>query len=245
MRFMLILAYDGTAYQGWQIQDKGLTIQAEVEKAMFRICCKHVRIHGAGRTDAGVHALGQVAHFDSPQGFEHIPWQRALNSVLPHNIRIVDCREAAIDFHARFCALTKEYFYTLWISSAFFYPQRRNFVWNTGHLEIQPMKEAAGRLLGTHDFTSFMNKGTQIKDTTRTILDISFQTGSFPQELVLSIRASGFLKQMARNIVGVLVQAGRNRLSPSDISSILQSRDRTLAPATAPARGLCLARVEY
>ena len=245
MRVRLTLAYDGTGYNGWQIQKDGLTIQGEVEKALSRICSASIRLHGSGRTDAGVHALGQVAHFDPPQGLLNVPWDRALNALLPPDIRVLDFARTDREFHARFSARAKKYSYTLWTEKAFFYPQRRNFVWNTGPLDLAAIQDGAQCLLGSHDFSSFMNKGTEIRDTVRTVLDICMVPGLTSRETVIFIEAGGFLKQMARNIVSALVHIGRKKISCRDLEYVLKSRDRSLAPATAPARGLCLEQVTY
>jgi len=245
MRVKLTLAYDGTGYHGWQVQKNGLTIQGEVEKALSRICAVNIRVHGSGRTDAGVHALGQVAHFDPPPGLLKVPWHRALNAILPPSIRVLDFTPTDREFHARFSARAKQYSYTLWTQGAFFYPQRRNFVWNTGPLDLKAMQAATTSLTGSHDFNCFMNKGTEITDTIRTVRNILLAPGFTPRETVVWIQADGFLKQMARNIVSALVQVGRKKLSQADLESIIQGRDRALAPATAPARGLCLEHVIY
>ncbi len=245
MRVKLTVAYDGTGYQGWQIQQKGVTIQGEMEKALSRICSTNIRVHGSGRTDAGVHALGQVAHFDPPLPYRKVPWNRALNALLPSSIRVLDCAEADKEFHARFSARGKQYSYTLWTSGVSLHPQRRHFVWNTGPLDQESMQNAAHCLLGSRDFSSFMNKGTEIRDTVRTIQHICILPGLTPRETVVLIRASGFLKQMARNIVSALVQVGQKKISSRSLETVLRKRDRRLAPATAPARGLCLDFVQY
>ncbi len=245
MRVKITLAYEGTDYSGWQMQKNGPTVQQTVQEALARICGHEIRVHGAGRTDAGVHALGQVAHFDAPGGKSGFPWLRALNSLLPSSVRIVGCEEMPGDFHARFSARIKHYSYTLWTGQFFVYPQRRRFVWNVGKLDHELMRRTAGYLCGRHDFSSFMNKGTQIINTTRCIQSIDFKPGYFLQETVVHIRSDGFLKQMARNIIGALVQAGKEKLDPEDIKKILAQKNRILAPGTAPARGLCLERVEY
>jgi len=245
LRIKLVLAYDGTTYHGWQIQKKGPTIQQMLEDSLVRICNRHIRIHAAGRTDAGVHALGQVAHFDPPPKNTGISWQQALNSLLASSIRIVRYQQVTESFHARFSARVKHYSYSFWTEKFFVYPQRRNFVWHTGPLNLEAMSTAADHLVGRHDFCSFMNKGTETRDTVRHVWNINFRQGCFPQETVMHIRADGFLKQMVRNIAGALVQVGRGKLRPQEMEKILQHRDRSLAPATAPARGLCLEAVEY
>lgn len=245
MRIKLTLAYDGTNYHGWQLQKNQPTIQGIVENNLAQICSRPVRIHGSGRTDAGVHALGQTAHFDPPTNQAELPWQKALNSLLPESIRIIQARLMDNDFHARFSALSKTYSYSLWTEPDFVLPQRRNYVWKTGPLDMDALKHASASLLGTHDFRTFMNKGTKVNTTWRKITNISFYPGLYPQELVVKITADGFLKQMVRNIVGALVLIGRKKYSRDYILQILKTKNRDKAPATAPARGLCLESVEY
>ena len=245
VRIKITLAYDGGKYCGWQLQKDRPTIQGFIEDALEKICSKQVRVHGSGRTDSGVHALGQVAHFDPPENRVRLPWQKALNALLPDSIRVI--RSAATDqnFHARFSALSKTYSYTLWTGPDFVYPQRRHYVWKTGPLDPGAISLAAKSLVGLHDFRSFMNTGTFVSSTWREIKEISFGTGLYPQELVIRVRAEGFLKQMARNIVGALVLTGRKKYPPHYLEQILSGGKRALAPATAPARGLCLESVEY
>ncbi|MFP4083359.1 MAG: tRNA pseudouridine(38-40) synthase TruA [Desulfonatronovibrio sp.] len=245
MRVKLTLAYDGTGYHGWQLQKNQQTIQGIVEKSLARICSRAVRVHGSGRTDAGVHALGQTAHFDPPGNLAGLPWQKALNSLLPESIRIIEARSVNDNFHARYSAISKTYSYSLWTEQDFVLPQRRYYVWKTGPLNLQALEDASASLAGTHDFKAFMNKGTKVHTTWRRINDISFHPGLYPQELVIKITADGFLKQMVRNIVGALVIVGRGKYQRDYLLRILDTQDRNKAPATAPARGLCLENVEY
>ena len=245
MRIMLTLAYDGSEYKGWQLQKNDPTIQGFVEDALRTICGFRVPVHGSGRTDSGVHALGQTAHFDPPGDKALLPWQRALNSLLPDSIRVVRSQTVSHDFHARFSAVSKTYSYTLWTEPDFVFPQRRNFVWQSGRLNLEAMREASRHLLGARDFKAFMNSGTTVADTIRQIQAISFNPGFYPQELVIRISADGFLKQMVRNIVGALVIIGRKKYPPDHLEQVLLSGQRALAPATAPARGLCLEYVGY
>lgn len=244
-RVRLTVAYVGTRYHGWQIQERGDTIQGMLEARLGRICQAPVRVHGSGRTDAGVHALGQVAHFDAPESKIHIPWQKALNAMLPDDIAIVEAREADASFHARFSATSKRYSYTIWTEPAFTLPQRAPFVWPVRGLDLIAMDQAAALVAGTHDFSSMQNAGTDVRGTIRTLEPITRAPGPHPGEWIFTFRANGFLKQMVRNLMGLLVEAGRGTLSPGDITRILESRDRRLAPATAPAQGLCLEEVHY
>lgn len=245
MRLKLTLAYNGTEYRGWQKQKREATVQQALQEAIARICNQEIPVHGSGRTDAGAHARGQVAHFDPPRRSKDIPWQKALNAVLDPSIQVVNCEQVSPEFHARFWAKSKRYTYTFWTEKMFVYPERKNHVWSVGTIDLVAMRAAFNYLRGKHDFSAFMNKGSEIQDPTRSILDIGFKRGFFPQEAVLSIKADGFLKQMVRNIAGALLMVGRNKLAPRDIASLLKSKDRAQSPATAPARGLCLEEVEY
>ncbi len=244
-RIRLTVAYEGSDFCGWQIQKGQPTIQGCIEDALATLCGAPIRIHGSGRTDAGVHALAQVVHMDIPETRTHIPWQKALNAMLPPSIRILETRTAAPDFHARYDSLSKTYSYTLWTNASFVLPQRRRFVWNTGPLNTAAMEEAAACLVGTHDFKSFQNTGTDVQSTVRTILSITRGPGITPFEDVWTLRATGFLKQMVRNIMGLLYYAGKGKIPPQHAATLLAAKDRSLAPATAPPQGLCMEYVEY
>ena len=244
-RIRLTVAYVGTTYQGWQVQGRGATVQGTIESKLARICGELVRVHGSGRTDSGVHALAQVAHFDAPESKKHIPWQQALNSMLPDDIAILDAREVQDDFHARFSVRSKRYAYTLWTEPGFTLPQRAPFVWPVRGLDFAAMDQAAVILAGTHDFAAFQNAGTEIKGTVRTLEPIVRTQGQHPVEWVFRFQADGFLKQMVRNLMGLLVEVGRGGLAPDDARAILEGCDRRKAPATAPARGLTLEEVIY
>jgi tRNA pseudouridine38-40 synthase len=244
-RIRLTVAYVGTNYQGWQVQGKGATVQGTIEDKLARICEQPVRLHGSGRTDSGVHALAQVAHFDAPESKKHIPWQQALNAMLPGDIAILEALEVSDDFHARFSVRSKRYAYTLWTEPRFTLPQRAPFVWAVRDLDFEAMDQAAALLAGTHDFAAFQNAGTEIKGTVRTLEPIVRVQGQRPAEWVFYFQADGFLKQMVRNLMGLLVEVGRGGLSPSDARAILEGCDRRQAPATAPAKGLTLEEVIY
>lgn len=244
-RIRLTVAYVGTRYLGWQIQNRGTTIQGVLEEKLSRICEEPVRVHGSGRTDSGVHALGQVAHFDAPESKARIPWQRALNSMLPDDIAVLDAREAEPGFHARFSVRSKRYAYTLWTEPDFTLPQRAPFVWAVRNLDLESMDRAAAFMAGTHDFAAFQNAGTEVKGTVRTLEPIRREPGQHPCEWVFRFQADGFLKQMVRNLMGLLVEVGRGGMSPDDARAVLDGRDRRLAPATAPPQGLTLEEVMY
>ena len=246
IRLKLTLAYDGTNFKGWQLQKDDPTIQGALEAAVARIIGVQARVQGAGRTDTGVHALGQVAHVDIPDHkLSSVPWQRALNCLLPDSVSVLAVEPVSRDFHARFGAVSKTYAYTLWTTRAFVHPQRRKYVWDCGPLDLAAMDAAAPHFLGTHDFKSFMNTGTPVRHTVRTVTSLERRPGLTEHEVVWRVEADGFLKQMVRNVMGLLVEIGRGKADPQSVRTILEGRDRTLAPATAPARGLCLERVIY
>ncbi len=244
-RIKLLLAYEGTDFSGWQLQPHDRTVQGEVEKGVATILGESVRVHGSGRTDSGVHAMGQVAHFDCGDGRADLPWQRALNAILPKDVRVLDAVEVSKDFHARYSAKSKIYEYTLWHNRAFCLPQRRRFVWGCGTVDFARMEAAAGMLLGEHDFAAFQNVGTPVQSTVRHLDEIAWRKGMTDDETIWRFSASGFLKQMVRNLMGCLVACGQNRITVDQVKSILVSRDRSRAPATAPPQGLSLTEVRY
>jgi tRNA pseudouridine38-40 synthase len=205
-----------------------------------------VRAFGAGRTDAGVHAEGQVAHCDVP-ALRAVNWQAALNVNLPPDIRVLNAQEAADTFHACFDARKKTYRYDLWLARQVALPRLYPFVWACGPLDPRKLDAALPLLVGRHDFRSFQNRGTGTRDTTRTVLSLKT---AHPAEfdgnvLSLHVEANGFLKQMVRNMVGLLVAIGQGRFDASRIPALLAARDRAQGPPTAPARGLTLVRVDY
>ncbi|GAB6058457.1 tRNA pseudouridine(38-40) synthase TruA [Desulfonatronum parangueonense] len=245
IRLKLQLAYVGTDFHGWQLQDGTRTVQGCLEEAFAQLAGRAVRVHGAGRTDAGVHALGQVAHVLVPAERANLPWHRALNALLPPDVCVVGVQTVPDSFHARFDAVRKTYSYTLWTEPAYILPQRRAFVWPVGCLDTDAMVQAAKHLVGRRDWAAFQNQGTPVRSTVRTVLDVHPERGVRQHETVWFFSADGFLKQMVRNMMGCLVMVGKGKLSPAQVDAILQQGSRASAPATAPARGLCLEQVEY
>ena len=256
MRLKLVLAYVGTNYSGWQIQEKRdppPTVQAALEAALRRIACAPVRAHGAGRTDAGVHAHGQVAHCDVPDQRAGLDWRHSLNALLPPDIRVVQAEPAAPDFHARTDALHKTYAYRFWQERAFVPPCLAPFVWACGPLDADAMRAALPHLLGRHDFASLRNAGTDMESSVRTVLAAEVRPlppcGDYPPhapQLCLNVTADGFLKQMVRNMAGLLAACGQGRIRPADIPALLEARDRrAVTSVTAPPQGLTLVRVTY
>jgi len=253
-KIKLLLEYDGTDYRGWQIQKTGLTIQGILEGKIVQITGNKSSVIGASRTDAGVHALGQVAVFRTEAYLFTERIKGALNALLPQDIRILDVSEVDDSFHPRHNARRKIYFYIISDqkrSSAFLH----KYTWGVKHpLEIRSMTEAAQYLLGKHDFSSFQGTGSDIRNPVREIFslgidrleEIDFMTARIKGEFIkISIEADGFLRHMARNIVGTLVEVGRRRKSSYHMEEILKSNDRKLAGQNAPAHGLFLEKIEY
>lgn len=246
-RIKILVAYDGTDFAGWQLQGKQRTVQREVEGAIIKIAGRRLPVVAAGRTDSGVHALGQCAHFDIPDSLAHVPWRIAINGYMPLDVRIVTASVVRPTFHAQFEARSKIYAYTLWHDTACVNPLRRNYVWSVPPLDHGAMDEAAAILMGQHDFNSFRNAGTSLgsRGTVRTLMGLWRDPGPSPVETVWRARADGFLKQMVRNLMGCLVAVGRGKVTPDAVRCILERCDRTHLLPTAPARGLCMERVFY
>ena len=255
MRLKLTLAYLGCAYAGWQVQAVALdkdTVQGELERVLESLVGYPVRVHGAGRTDSGVHAEGQVAHVDVPD--KNVDWRRALNSKLSHDIRILAAESVSDDFHARYSAVGKQYAYTLFYGHESVPPRLEPFVWATPYLDFSAMDAIAEILTGRHDFASLQNTGTLVADTVREIWSIRREQGvagifrcpgGWPVTTLL-FHGNGFLKQMVRNLVGLIVWGGLGRITPSEAVAYLAAKDRRAVPSpTAPARGLTLMGVEY
>lgn len=253
-KIKLLLEYDGTAYQGWQIQKKGLTIQEVIEDTIQRITRKHTRVISASRTDAGVHALSQIAAFRIESRLDSKTMRRALNALLPRDIRVLNASEVGDSFHPRYDAKKKSYFYIISNqreSSAFLY----RYTWVVQYpLKLTLMRKASRVLIGKHDFSSFRGTGSSTENNVREIFslrikkfeEIDFMTSSIKGEfLKIRIEADGFLRHMVRNIVGTLIEIGRGRISASSMEEILKSCDRRLAGPTAPPNGLFLERIIY
>ena len=240
----MILEYDGAAYCGWQRQLNGISIQQILEEAVERIIQEKVSIIASGRTDAGVHALNQVASFRAQSTLPVNKIFLGVNSVLPDDIVVKDLQDADPDFNALKDAQGKIYLYR--IKNQRLRPVLgRQYYWFVRFpLDIGRMREAASYLAGRHDFSSFCATGCDIKDRVRTLSDISITVQNHGL-MEITVESSGFLRHMVRNIVGTLVDAGRSKLKPEDIPDIIASRDRTKAGLAAPACGLFLKEVKY
>lgn len=242
-RILLTVCYDGTAYAGWQFQSNGPSIQAEIEKALEQALGRFTRITGASRTDAGVHALGQRAHFDTDAKIPADKYPFVLNRYLPRDIRVLEGKEVPPDFHARFDATGKLYTYR--IHNAV-HPSAllRNTTAHVSYpLDAESMQKAGQKLLGTHDFAAFAAAGGSAKTTVRTIdrLEVS-RSG---EEITLLVHGNAFLYNMVRIIAGALIGIGQGKLSPTCLDRALATKSRLALGITAPAGGLELTRVEY
>jgi len=242
--FKIVIEYDGSAYHGWQRQKKERTVQQEIEAALATMTGQAVAVIGSGRTDAGVHALGQTANFCCRTGLGAAEFERGLNSLLPEDIVIVSCRRAAEDFHARYHALSKRYHYKI-LNRPIRAAIGRQYAWFIRrHLDTAAMRRAIPAIVGCHDFKAFEGAGSPRADSTRHVMAARLMEG-LRGELIFEIEADGFLRFMVRNIVGTLVDVGRGKITPAGFQDILESRNRARAGATAPAHGLFLVEVKY
>ena len=246
--FRITLAYDGTDYVGWQRQANGVSIQGLIEDALRELDGRDVMVTGAGRTDAGVHALGQVAGFTIARDLGPDALARALNGLLPHAIRVINAEEATAAFHPRFGARTKTYRYRLWNGDVMS-PFERRFAWHVpGPLDVEAMRAAARMIEGRHDFAAFQATGSSVATTERGVLKSIIESAiRNPQSAMLDyeVTGTGFLRHMVRIIVGSLVEVGRGRQAADWISRAIASRSRAEAGPTAPPHGLFLVRVDY
>jgi len=243
--FKIIIEYDGAGYHGWQRQKKERTIQQEIETALATMTGKPVTVTGSGRTDAGVHALGQAANFRCQTDLSAPVFKKGLNSLLPEDIVIRSCCRVADDFHARYNALSKCYHYKI-LNLAVPPAIGRQYAWFIRRqLDTAAMRRAIPSIIGTHDFKAFEATGSPRAHSTRRVMTAQLTDGHSRGELIFRIEANGFLRFMVRNIVGTLVDVGREKISPADFKKILTAKDRTRAGATAPPHGLFLMEVRY
>lgn len=243
-RYKCIISYDGSGFSGYQVQPNKRTVQSQIENTLAKIHKgSHVKIAASGRTDAGVHAKGQVIHFESPLSLPADKWELALNSMLPDDISVLSVENADSSFHARFDASGKEYRYFL-NQSPKRDPFQRNYAFHYPFpLNLTAMRKASAYLLGTHDFSSFCSARTEVEDKVRTIETIEI----LQEEERVSFRfvGNGFLYNMVRILVGTLIEVGSGKRQPEEIVEILEKRDRRYAGKTAPGQGLYLWKVVY
>lgn len=241
--FKTTIEYDGTEYHGWQVQPTGRTVQGELTRVLALLEKRHVTVYGAGRTDAGVHARGQVANFFLERDWGLSELRDAINGNLDRDIRIVDVEVAQDSFDARFSAKSKTYRYTIWVGPVVSPFSYRYVYHHRSPLDVDEMAGAAQLLVGLHDFSAFTSMESEIEDRVRDLyrLDV-IQNGNI---ISIEAEANGFLRYMVRTIVGTLMEVGRGRRSAERVRAILASRNRAEAGPTAPASGLTLLRVDY
>jgi tRNA pseudouridine38-40 synthase len=248
--FKLTIAYDGTDFHGWQIQANKPTIQGEIVNVLRRLTQENVVLHAAGRTDAGVHALGQVGSFRTQSALAAGEFQRALNALLPPTIRIADAEEVGPDFNARWSARGKIYRYRLYRGRVVPPMIWRYVLHYPFPLDEDAMRDAAARFVGVHDFASFAaSTGSEDDDkersTEREIYSTELVRSADNEELVFTVRGRSFLRYMVRKIVGTLLDVGRSRLKPEDIDRLFEMRDRSKSGPTVPPQGLCMVSVQH
>jgi tRNA pseudouridine38-40 synthase len=247
MKYKLIIAYDGTAYEGWQVQKTGTGVQEIVEAALAKLFPSTPRLHSSSRTDTGVHALGMVAHFEVTRAEDRMTAHKlslALNAHLPADIRVVSAGRAREAFHARFDAGGKQYRYFVWNHAAM-NPLLRHAAWHVPRkLDLRLMRAAARLFVGKHDFQSFSsNPGYKKQTSVRTLTRCDVKRSG--AQYTFTIEGDGFLYKMCRGIVGTIVQAGLGKFPPEDVTEMLAKADRRVAGMTAPAHGLVLWKVFY
>lgn len=237
----ITLEYDGTDYAGWQVQPDAATVQGAVEEALEKILKEPTRVHGAGRTDAGVHAAGQVAHFETSSRMTPDEFERALNGLLPDDVRILAAEEAPAGFHSRYSARSRTYRYAVsYVDSVF---TRRHAHYEAAPLDVAAMREAAAALVGEHDFAAFGNLSDDYDSTTRRVTEIRIEETLSGLEFYVT--ANAFLYKMVRNVVATLLRVGRGELAPADVARMLAEKDRAALGPPAPPQGLTLMHVAY
>ena len=242
-RVKLIVAYDGTAYCGWQVQPNGPTIEGELNAALTILTGENIQVIGASRTDAGVHGLCNVAVFDTESPIPGEKFSYALNQRLPEDIRGRDSEEVAPDFHPRHQASRKTYAYRI-LNAEFPDPTKRLYTHFTYHkMDVSQMQKAAEYFVGEHDFKSFCSPAATVESTVRTIYKC--QVSKEGELITIEVQGNGFLYNMVRIMAGTLMEVGCGRMLPEQIPDILKQKDRNAAGPTAPAKGLCLVKYEY
>lgn len=242
-RVKLVVAYDGTNYHGWQVQDNGITIEEVLNRTISELVQEDIKVIGASRTDAGVHACGNVAVFDTESRIPGDKFSFALNQRLPEDIRIQESCEVDADFHPRYADTVKTYEYNI-LNRRFELPTKRLYaVFCYYPMDIERMNQAAAYLVGEHDFKSFCSAGAQVQTTVRTIYAVNVTKAD--DMVHIRITGNGFLYNMVRIIAGTLMQVGTGLMEPEQVKEILEARDRSKAGPTAVAKGLTLVEIRY
>ena len=242
-RIKLIVAYDGTDYCGWQIQPNGITVEEVLNRALSRLTGEEIRVIGASRTDAGVHARGNIAVLDTASTIPAERFAYAVNPLLPEDIVVLKSEEVPQDWHPRYQNSVKTYEYRI-LNREMPDPLKRKYTWHVSFpLDIDKMREAAEHLKGQHDFRSFCSVHTAVKTTVRTIYTLDIVKSG--DEIIIRISGNGFLYNMVRIIAGTLAEVGRGFRTPEDVRDLLTAKEREQAGATAPPQGLTLIRIEY
>ena len=240
----ILIEYDGTGFSGWQVQPARRTVQGELERAFTELAGEPVRVHGAGRTDSGVHALGQVAHVPTAIKLRPAEIAGAVNSRLPDDVLVKDAEDVPSEFNARFDAVSRSYFYLIGREKSPLWRDRRWRV--SARLDLESMRKTLGPMRGEQDFSSFCLAGSEPAHHRCRVDAISLEwEPRFGGMLVFRVEANRFLRGMVRSIIGALVEVGRGKIAPDAMAGILEARDRGCAAATAPACGLYLERVTY
>jgi tRNA pseudouridine38-40 synthase len=240
----LVIAYDGGAYHGWQRQSNAITLQAVFEERLERLLGEPVRVFASGRTDAGVHAFGQVAHFKTLSRLAPGVMEKGLNALLPDDVLVKECAYVSEDFHARYSARRKTYEYRI-LNGARPDIFHRRYVWHIRKkLEAGEMRRSLQLILGRHDFSAFRSSGSENTNPVRTVYRAEL-IGKDGGQLRVAMEADGFLRHMVRNLVGTLVEVGLGKMTAAQFSAVLESGDRRMAGPKAPAHGLFLVKVDY
>lgn len=242
-RVKLTIAYDGTNYCGWQVQPNGITIEEVVNKALSKLTGEKIVVIGASRTDSGVHAMGNVAVFDTKTTIPSERIAMAVNRILPEDIVVVKSEEVPLDFHPRYCDCEKTYEYHI-VNTRISIPTKRLTNYFVSYeLDIEKMREGASYLVGEHDFASFCNIKTDVESTVRTVKELEILKNG--DEITIRIRGNGFLYNMVRIIVGTLIRVGRGFYQPQQVKEILEAKNRKAAGVTVPPHGLMLMEIRY
>ena len=243
MKIALKISYDGTDYAGWQVQKNAPTVQEKLNEAVFALTGERVSVTGSGRTDAGVHAAGQVAHSETESALPPEKYAPALNVFLPPDIRVLSSRAVPDTFHAVRSAKRKTYVYSFYRAETELPLKERYAVRIYGETDLENMRNCAAVFVGKHDFTCFLASGSDVKDAVRTIFSLEITERG--DDLSLSVTGDGFLYNMVRILAGTLLEAAKGKRTPADCAALLAGKDRSPAGKTMPAKGLCLVSVEY